>query len=249
MKIFDFLTIATEMIFPQVCSGCNRLMDCSNHDCLCEECCSVIQSDIIIRCPKCDAPLPDSELLGDSDCYCCNPAHPRIGGLIALAQYHRNKKIKEMLLSLKHSHRTPVARALGSLLAERIKEYVSIESIDGVAAVPLHWARKIRRGFNQAELLSDYVSKQLKVPNLSWLLQRNRRTLPQKGSPQFRKQNVNGAFRSRGICDNAHLVLVDDVFTTGATTSSCTQTLYDAGAALVTIAVCAWVPKENRLEA
>ena len=100
---------------------------------------------------------------------------------------------------------------------------------DAVVPVPLHPSRLRRRGFNQAELLARGVAKKMNAP-VSDTLQVVRRTRDQVDlSASERKENVAGAFSSKSRV-RGRILLIDDVFTTGATMSSCAGTLVRAGA-------------------
>ena len=95
--------------------------------------------------------------------------------------------------------------------------------------VPLHRSRLRRRGFNQAELLARSLANEIKSP-VSDTIQVVRKTRDQvELSAAERRENVSGAFRARG-CVRGTILLIDDVFTTGATMSSCAETLLRAGA-------------------
>jgi ComF family protein len=101
-----------------------------------------------------------------------------------------------------------------------------------VVPVPLHHSRLRRRGFNQSELMARGIAEKLGV-EVSNNLEAMRRTKDQiELSANARRENVRGAFRTRGFIRGA-VLLVDDVFTTGATLSACAATLTGAGASEV----------------
>jgi ComF family protein len=137
---------------------------------------------------------------------------------------------KEIVHALKYrGYTTVVGRLAAPLLAEAVEEPGAFAA---VVPVPLHRARLRRRGFNQAALLARGLADSVNTP-VSDTLQVVRSTRDQvELSAAERRQNVVGAFsaktRTRG-----RLLLVDDVFTTGATTSACAAALLDAGAAEV----------------
>jgi ComF family protein len=106
--------------------------------------------------------------------------------------------------------------------------------------VPLHRWRLLRRRYNQAALLSQALSRQCGVPYQPDLLKRRRRTPSQSGrSRTGRDRNVRGAFAlapaDKGRLRGSRVVLIDDVFTTGATVSACARTLKRNGAARVDV--------------
>ncbi|HTL95680.1 MAG TPA: phosphoribosyltransferase family protein [Gemmatimonadaceae bacterium] len=106
--------------------------------------------------------------------------------------------------------------------------------------VPLATPRLRERGYNQSALLARALSTRCHVPVRESCLVRTRRTATQtRLTPEERRHNVSGAFAvpasERNTIRGAHLVLVDDVITTGATLGECAATLFDAGARIISI--------------
>lgn len=134
----------------------------------------------------------------------------------------------EVVHALKYRGYTRVVeRLMAPLMAEAIEE-----AFDFVTCVPLHRARRRKRGFNQAELMAKAVAERIKVP-FSDKLEAVKKTRDQvKLSANERRRNVEGAFSVRGPV-RGRALLVDDVFTTGATLSAGAEVLLHAGAAEV----------------
>ena len=132
---------------------------------------------------------------------------------------------KEVVHALKYRGYTRVVdRLMVPLMEEEIHE-----PFDVIVPVPLHRSRRRQRGFNQAELVARALSKKLEFP-FSDKLEAIRRTRDQvKLSASERRENVEGAFRARGHIEGK-VLLVDDVFTTGATFSGGAGVLVRAGA-------------------
>ncbi|MCW5976627.1 MAG: ComF family protein [Bryobacteraceae bacterium] len=111
------------------------------------------------------------------------------------------------------------------------------ERFDVIVPMPLHWWRRWRRGYNQARLLANVLSRRTGLP-VREAAQRKRATAAQAGlSNSERRRNVAGAFssRRRAALEGRRVLLVDDVFTTGATASACAAALKRAGAAHVSV--------------
>ena len=103
-------------------------------------------------------------------------------------------------------------------------------NIDAVLAVPLHWRRRWLRGFNQAEELARPVARRLDVPMIG-NVHRRRATAFQSGlSARERAKNLRAAFGARGRLDFRHVLIVDDVITSGATLRQLAMALKRAGA-------------------
>jgi ComF family protein len=138
----------------------------------------------------------------------------------------------------------PLAAPLGKMLLSVLPRECRF---DMVVPMPLHWARQWRRGFNQSELLARVVAKRIGSP-LMRVIRRRRATPPQAGlSNAQRRTNVAGAFmvRKRALVKDRHILLVDDVMTTGATLSACAAVLKRAGAGRVTVLTLARVDRRR----
>jgi ComF family protein len=116
---------------------------------------------------------------------------------------------------------------------------------DVIVPVPMFWTRRLLRGVNSPEILAESLAGRLDLPVLRRVLVRTRNTLPQFSlPPSERFPNVRGAFRVRRGYDlsGARVLLVDDVLTTGATSSEAARALRSAGAEAVLVAVAARAP-------
>ena len=135
---------------------------------------------------------------------------------------------KEIVHSLKYQGYT---RVVGRLMAPLMAGMVETDedSFDAIACVPLHRSRRRKRGFNQAELMARAVSARITVP-FSDKLESVKKTRDQvELSASGRRKNVEGAFMTTGAV-RGKVLLVDDVFTTGATLSAGAGALVRAGA-------------------
>ena len=140
---------------------------------------------------------------------------------------------------MKYGRDVAVARFLGEKLAEAWIE--SANFADAVVPVPLHWTRKVSRGFNQAELMAGIFSARALMP-VRKLLKRAVMTPKQaRMGREQRRRNMEGAFRvdAASACEGMSLLLLDDVLTTGATLASASEALLEAGAKDVRVIVAA----------
>lgn len=139
---------------------------------------------------------------------------------------------------LKFMGRKNLSIRMGEMMAEKVKEEPRYKHIDLIVPVPISWSSLQQRGFNQTELLACQISKHLGIPTDSRALCRIKDTPSQTGlSKEERQQNVCSAFKAShpSKIKGKHILLVDDVFTTGSTSRECTRALLEAGAARVCV--------------
>ena len=136
----------------------------------------------------------------------------------------------------------PLAKPLGAMLNRAI---AVDERYDGVAAVPLHWRKRWKRGFNQAELLAKQVAKHRNLPLIGPLRRKKPTEVQASLAMAGRRRNVAGAFEMRAAANvsGQRILLIDDVMTTGATASACAMVLKRAGAKSVSLAALARVDR------
>lgn len=229
-----------DLVFPPICPVCGRRLDRHGRDPLCLPCWEAFPRLRPPVCARCGRPLPG---LGPGEaCEACRRAPPPFAYARAVAAYRDG--MREAIHQLKFGGRVALARPLGDLLAEGAGLDLSVEGIDGVVPVPLHARRQAERGFNQAELLARRLARRWRRPFLPRLLVRTRWTRPQTELDEAeRRRNVRGAFRvlDPEAVAGRHLLLVDDVLTTGSTVAEASRALLAAGARVVGVLVLARV--------
>jgi ComF family protein len=223
------------LIFPSPCHGCGKALDAARRSALCGRCWEGLERVPAAGCHRCGWPVSGPGGLRGVDealCQRCRETadHFRIARAVLL--YRDGGLAREAILLAKHGGRPGLLRQLADLLAAEAPRHLALAGWDAVVPVPLHWSRRWRRGYNQAEILARGVSRRHGLPLLRALV-RTRPTPPQHGDAAERRRNVRGAFgvhRTAAIAGR-RLLLVDDVFTTGATVNGCALALAEAGAA------------------
>ena len=148
----------------------------------------------------------------------------------ALFIYHGENRYKRIPQRLKYLGDITEGKYYAEMLGRFMKNSELFQDIDMIIPVPLHWSRQFRRGYNQAEVLARELGRVLNAEVRTDILVRSRRTQTQtKLDVAAKSQNVGNAFsvRVNAIVTNKlrHVLIVDDVFTTGATMSACMDVL------------------------
>lgn len=166
-------------------------------------------------------------------CRGCRETEPHFDQARAAAVY--GGALRENLLAFKYSGRTGLRRPLAELLLAAFRRHYSDLPFDAVAPVPLHEKRLASRGYNQAELLTYILSQELDLPHEPRLLRRVKDTPPLSASSGVRErfELMRAAFTAVDNCAERHVLLVDDIYTTGATSSAAALALRRKGAASV----------------
>ena len=168
----------------------------------------------------------------------------------ARAGFEYDDVSRSLVLSFKHGGRTEGLHMFAGQMRRAGRK--CLDGADYIVPVPLHMSRRIKRRYNQSALLARSLAK---ISNPQFdpdILMRHRATSSQGGrSASGRRRNVQGAFKVRDAAvrrvENANIVLIDDVMTTGATLESCARTLKRAGAAKVSALTLARVVKAATL--
>ena len=130
------------------------------------------------------------------------------------------------------------------MLGKRLKESECFSSVDVIIPVPLHPFKRWKRGYNQANVIAKAIGKELDIPVLNGVLVRTSFTSTQTTKdPQHRWINVEKDFKLRrgDRIKGCHILLVDDVLTTGATLEACGTALLKAEGCMVSVATLAFV--------
>ena len=220
-----------QLLWPPVCINCRESI-CETDKNLCKSCWDqLLACTGGDYCPRCGKDASRYGLLDDA-CPDCQGKEFHFDQIARSGVY--KEVLQKMILDFKKG-RTELDSTLGFLANSALEGSSFYHDIEFFVPVPLHWSRRLARGYNQSLVLA----KKLKHPaaNISTDLVRIRRTKsqPMMASPAARAKNVAGAFAVRYGHNFAgrNLCLLDDIKTTGATLNECAKTLKEAGASKV----------------
>jgi len=213
---------------------CDHALDAGRRDPLCRACWAAIARIEPPFCASCGVPLPSFDPPAETiplRCHACRVHAPPFDYLRAAGAYAG--ALRDALHALKFGGKRTLARPLASLMVEQCGALLGPD-VDALVPVPLARQREQERGYNQATLLAGHLASATGVPVKSRWLSRRRSTRPQTElTAGERRGNVARAFSASPRVAGAHVVLVDDIVTTGATAAECARTLREAGARTV----------------
>ena len=217
------------LLFPELCQACGANL-AYGEDHICTFCLF-------------DLPYTDFHLYED------NPVAKQFWGrfyceaAMAMLYFKKGTKVQNLIHGLKYKGQTLLGVSLGRLLGEKLRESPHFGSIDIILPVPLHPSRQKQRGYNQSDAIAQGVSEVLALPiSVSHLLREQVTTTQTKKARYTRFENMQSVFvvKNAETLKNLHILLVDDVITTGATLESCSQSLLDVGIKKISIAAIAF---------
>jgi len=227
MILQDFVNL----LLPKLCTACGTLL---------------VKNEKII-CLKCHYDLPKTRY----DSYLDNAVARLFWGRIPVEnaisyfRYQKGSRFQSLIHDLKYRDRQDIGKELGRLLGIEIKGS-SFSEAELILPVPLHKSKQRSRGYNQCDPICEGLSESLDIPYYSGLLERPDRTSSQTNKSRIdRWANVEGIFRVRrpDLISNRHILLTDDVVTTGSTLEACGSAILNIEGAKLSIATLAMAPK------
>ena len=203
-----------QLFFPRLCEGCSQ---------------SLMRQEKVL-CIGCTAELPLTNYHDQSS----NDSTLRFAGRLpfekatSLAYFTPEGLLQHLLHQLKYKDKQEVGIYLGEHLGYGLRGTEWIAHLDAIIPVPLHPQKEAARGYNQAKLIAEGMAEVLSIPVVDSVLYRRRHTESQtKKSRTERIDNMKDVFavRKPEMLNNKHVLLVDDVLTTGATLEACALTL------------------------
>ncbi len=220
-----------QLLWPAVCAVCNEAICDADKD-LCPKCWSeLLTCTAGDYCPRCGRDASLYGLVGGA-CGACQHEEIHFDGLARAGVYA--DALQRMILAFKHDH-SELAVVLAPLAEAALQGSRFADEIDLFVPVPLHWTRRLRRGYNQSHLIAKRLHHPRAGVSTDLVRERRTRTQPQVATPAARARNVAGAFlvRHRHEFAGKTVCLVDDIKTSGATLNECAKVLKEAGAVKV----------------
>ncbi|MCF6169650.1 MAG: ComF family protein [Bacteroidales bacterium] len=228
MSVLHLFYDLLHLVFPKVCLACGHALF-EREEVICFSC--------LYKLPKTafhlHAENPVSRMFwGRTD----------IHAATSFLFFSKGGRVQHLIHALKYKGHKEAGVYLGKLLGIDLKKSELYKDVDLVVPVPLHRKKQYKRGFNQSECIAEGISKGMKIPFVAGNLIREVHTSTQTKKSRYKRwDNVKGVFGllQPAVFENRHLLLVDDVLTTGATLESCTQCLLEVPGVRVSVATLA----------
>lgn len=231
-KIYKSFLRILDWIFPPRCPVCDGLMDSGEliHD-NCRRKLFFVKEPCCARCGR--------PLLSESQEYCMDCARKQKGQRKNNEPGFKQGKslflykgmVKETMYRFKYSNKREYAEYFAREAAESYGDWIRQKGIQVIVPVPMYRHKQRVRGYNQAEVFARALSMELGIPLASNIVKRVRDTVPLKTlNPEERKNNLKNAFQGiNNIVKYDHILLIDDIYTTGSTAEAVSQELINTG--------------------
>lgn len=202
-------------LFPPTCNVCTKKLPDQSIG-VCDGCLSTL-------------PLTNNWFFPHNNLYDKVIGDVDIVGAVSLFHYQMGSDYSNIILNLKFKNQRKLAYEMGLLMGRYIKDTPAISEVEAIVAIPLHRSRRRMRGYNQSDFIARGLSEALGIPVVEGAVVRKVKSKVQsliKGKYQ-RVQNVKDIFSvvDASALENRRVLLIDDVITTGATISSCANTM------------------------
>ncbi|SMC79655.1 comF family protein [Pedobacter nyackensis] len=217
------------LLFPDLCCGCGNYLYQAERQ----------------LCTVCLHQLPYT----DHHLHAANKAARQLWGrlpcnaVLSLLYFKKGSRTQSIIHHLKYKGRKDLGVKLGNMIAQKLLMSAAYEGIDLIIPVPLHLSRERRRGYNQSLCIAEGIAAVLKVPvNTNSLIRKKITASQTKKSRYNRFENMQQVFSvaDKQILNDKHILLVDDVITTGATLEACGMVLFENNISKLSIATVAF---------
>lgn len=223
------LDVLTGMMLPRQCEICGRDLLAGEHT-LCVHCVAALP---VCREPEAD--LRASRITRGA----------AVGRVYPWLSYTHDNDVARIVRLGKYNNRPDIFARLGDMLGRHLVAIGCLDGVDALIPVPMHWFKRMRRGYNQAELIAMAISARTGIPVLRGALKAVRAHHRQAGSGrEERAANVRGSFRATRDLRGMHVAVVDDILTTGATVSAAVDALAERCPRLISVFTLAAAPAQ-----
>ena len=217
------------LLFPHLCCGCGTHLY-KGEDQICTQC-------------LCQLPYTDYHLFPENKAARQLWGHVRCNAVTSLLYFKKGSRTQNLIHHLKYRGRKDLGVKLGHMIAERLMQAPAYSGIDLIVPVPLHPRRERNRGYNQSLCIAEGIGSVLNVPvNRSGLVRTGLTKSQTKKGRYDRFRNMQAVFKvnDAALFKNRHILLIDDVMTTGATLEACSIALQTCNPQKLSIATVAY---------
>ncbi len=206
-----------QLLFQQSCAGCGKHY-IERKDLFCIQC-------------LCDLPYQHDrfEAMNSFEQHIAGRLPFRMG--FAMFSYQKEGKLRNAVHLLKYKSMQWVGRSLGNMLGQELLQHPQLSDLDYIIPVPIHWKKRVARGYNQTDSIAQGVHQSMQIPILT-AIYRSRNSLTQTKKGRRDRSKVENKFiaRSKFVEElaNKHVLIVDDVLTSGATMVACGNAILKA---------------------
>ena len=223
-----------DILFPALCLACGKTLEGAEKAAfICRACVAAIPVSVTLTCPRCGSRLAEN----------IKTCHQDTPFRLAAASRYDDPRVKKLIWELKYGRKVGAAYPIASIIETHLGHLTVNLANYLLVPMPLHPSRERERGFNQSEIIAKRLAERTNLKLASGALTRVKRTLPQAEAKnrEDRRVNVAGSFAvvKPELISGKNILLLDDVFTSGATMGEAARTLRAAGAKRIIATVAA----------